>query len=108
MVQVEQEALWVLRHIFRFRNDLILVADRVFLMAYGAAAEEAALHQQLTLNTEKERVISLAGLGYIIIQTAFTPIPDAIRAQTESLHNRSSPSTKTGDRSGPVRKRPAW
>ncbi len=62
------------------RRWAVLALAYLFLMAYGAAAEEMELHKQFSPNTERERVISLARLGAFVVQTILLTIPDAIDA----------------------------
>ena len=62
------------------RRWAVLALAYMFLMAYGAAAEQEGLHRQFSPNTETERVINLARLGFFIIRTALISIPEAISA----------------------------
>jgi len=62
------------------RRWAVLALAHLFLMAYGAAAEEAGLAGQFIPNTAREREMSLARLGFFIIQIAMQSIQDAIDA----------------------------
>jgi len=62
------------------RRWCVLAIAHMFLMAYGAAAEQADLAKQFLPNTPREREISLARLGAFVIETALQPISCAIRA----------------------------
>ena len=62
------------------RRWAVLALAHLFLMAYGAAAEEAGFAAHFLPNPAREREMSLARLGYFIIQTAMQSIQDAIEA----------------------------
>ena len=62
------------------RRWAVLALAYMFLMAYGAAAEEAGLAGNFVPNTVREREMNLARLGYFIIQTAMQSIQEIILA----------------------------
>ena len=62
------------------RRWCVLAIAHLFLMAYGAAAEQADLAKRFLPNTPREREISLARLGAFVIETALQPISCAIDA----------------------------
>jgi len=58
----------------------VLALAYLFLMAYGAAAEEAGLAKAFSPNPVREREINLARLGYFVLQTAMQSVQDALLA----------------------------
>lgn len=65
------------------RHFIALALAYMFLFAFGAAAENQGLGDELKANTVSERVLSLARIGNYFLQTAQLAIPYAIKALLE-------------------------
>ena len=62
------------------RRWTVLALAYLFLMAHGAAAEEAGLDRQIRQDTGHARAFNLARLGAIVLSMAFVTLIEAIEA----------------------------